>query len=116
MDKQRDFVLRTIEERGVKFVRLWFTDVIGTLKSVAIAPAEVEGAFNEGLGFEHELVVDRGRHEVHAARHAAHHVVGEGADRRAEQTQLELLLDEIASASCSAREEERVVTALDHHL
>lgn len=52
MDKQRDFVLRTIEERGVKFVRLWFTDVIGTLKSVAIAPAEVEGAFNEGIGFD----------------------------------------------------------------
>ncbi|MDQ1084173.1 glutamine synthetase [Microbacterium sp. SORGH_AS 344] len=52
MDKQRDFVLRTIEERGVKFVRLWFTDVVGTLKSVAIAPAEVEGAFTEGLGFD----------------------------------------------------------------
>ena len=52
MDKQRDFVLRTIEERGVKFVRLWFTDVVGTLKSVAIAPAEVEGAFAEGLGFD----------------------------------------------------------------
>lgn len=52
MDKQRDFVLRTIEERGIKFVRLWFTDVIGTLKSVAIAPAEVEGAFTEGLGFD----------------------------------------------------------------
>jgi glutamine synthetase len=52
MDKQRDFVLRTIEERGVKFVRLWFTDVIGTLKSVAIAPAEVEGAFTEGIGFD----------------------------------------------------------------
>lgn len=52
MDKQRDFVLRTIEERGVKFVRLWFTDVTGTLKSVAIAPAEVEGAFGEGLGFD----------------------------------------------------------------
>jgi len=52
MDKQRDFVLRTIEERGVKFVRLWFTDVVGTLKSVAIAPAEVEGAFNEGIGFD----------------------------------------------------------------
>lgn len=52
MDKQRDFVLRTIEERGVKFVRLWFTDVAGTLKSVAIAPAEVEGAFGEGLGFD----------------------------------------------------------------
>jgi glutamine synthetase len=33
-------------------VRLWFTDVAGTLKSVAIAPAEVEGAFAEGLGFD----------------------------------------------------------------
>ena len=52
MDKQRDFVLRTIEERSVKFVRLWFTDVVGTLKSVALAPAEVEGAFNEGVGFD----------------------------------------------------------------
>jgi glutamine synthetase len=52
MDKQRDFVLRTIEERGVKFIRLWFTDVLGTLKSVAIAPAEVEGAFNEGIGID----------------------------------------------------------------
>jgi len=52
MDKQRDFVLRTIEERGVKFIRLWFTDVVGTLKSVAVAPAEVEGAFAEGLGFD----------------------------------------------------------------
>ncbi|NBS62169.1 MAG: glutamine synthetase, partial [Microbacteriaceae bacterium] len=52
MDKQRDYVLRTIEERNVKFVRLWFTDVAGTLKSVAIAPAEVEGAFSEGIGFD----------------------------------------------------------------
>lgn len=52
MNKQRDFVLRTIEERSVKFVRLWFTDVAGTLKSVAIAPTEVEGAFSEGLGFD----------------------------------------------------------------
>lgn len=52
MSKQRDFVLRTIEERGVKFVRLWFTDVAGTLKSLALAPAEVEGAFGEGVGFD----------------------------------------------------------------
>ncbi|MEY4418151.1 MAG: hypothetical protein RIQ88_589, partial [Actinomycetota bacterium] len=52
MDKQRDFVLRTIEERNVKFVRLWFTDVAGTLKSVAIAPAEIESAFAEGIGFD----------------------------------------------------------------
>ena len=47
MDRQQEFVLRTIEERDIRFVRLWFTDVLGTLKSVAIAPAELEGAFAE---------------------------------------------------------------------
>ena len=52
MDRQQEFVLRTIEERDVRFVRLWFTDVVGSLKSVALAPAEVEGAFEEGLGFD----------------------------------------------------------------
>ncbi len=45
-------MLRTIEERDIRFVRLWFTDVLGTLKSVAVAPAELEGAFEEGLGFD----------------------------------------------------------------
>ncbi len=52
MDKQQEFVLRTIEERDIRFVRLWFTDVLGQLKSVAVAPAELEGAFTEGLGFD----------------------------------------------------------------
>jgi glutamine synthetase len=52
MDKQTEFVLRAIEERDVRFVRLWFTDVLGFLKSVAIAPAELEGAFDEGIGFD----------------------------------------------------------------
>ncbi|MFW6597113.1 glutamine synthetase family protein [Propionibacteriaceae bacterium Y2011] len=52
MNKQTEFVLRTIEERDVRFVRMWFTDVLGTLKSVAIAPAELEGAFDEGIGFD----------------------------------------------------------------
>ena len=52
MDRQQEFVLRTIEERDIRFVRLWFTDVVGTLKSVAVAPAELEGAFEEGLGFD----------------------------------------------------------------
>src|SRR5690606_7798504 len=52
MDKQQEFVLRTIEERDVRFVRLWFTDVLGFLKSVAVAPAELEGAFDEGIGFD----------------------------------------------------------------
>jgi glutamine synthetase len=52
MDKQEEFVLRALEERDVRFVRLWFTDVLGALKSVAIAPAELEGAFAEGIGFD----------------------------------------------------------------
>ncbi|GAA1892430.1 type I glutamate--ammonia ligase [Williamsia serinedens] len=52
MDRQKEFVLRTLEERDIRFVRLWFTDVLGYLKSVAIAPAELEGAFAEGIGFD----------------------------------------------------------------
>jgi glutamine synthetase len=52
MGKQEDFVLRALEERDVRFVRLWFTDVLGSLKSVAVAPAELEGAFSEGIGFD----------------------------------------------------------------
>lgn len=51
-NKQEEFVLRTIEERNIRFVRLWFTDVLGFLKSVAIAPAELENAFEEGIGFD----------------------------------------------------------------
>ena len=52
ISKQQEFVLRTIEERNIRFVRLWFTDVLGFLKSVAIAPAELENAFDEGIGFD----------------------------------------------------------------
>ena len=52
MSKQEDFVLRTLEERNIRFVRLWFTDVLGFLKSVAIAPAELQSAFSEGIGFD----------------------------------------------------------------
>ncbi len=52
MGKQEEFVLRALEEREVRFVRLWFSDVLGSLKSVAVAPAELEGAFDEGIGFD----------------------------------------------------------------
>ena len=52
MDRQEEFVLRTLEEHDIRFVRLWFTDVLGYLKSVAVAPAELEGAFAEGIGFD----------------------------------------------------------------
>ncbi|WP_127127449.1 type I glutamate--ammonia ligase [Georgenia sp. SYP-B2076] len=52
MDRQQEYVLRAIEERDIRFIRLWFTDVLGVLKSVAIAPAELESAFAEGIGFD----------------------------------------------------------------
>jgi glutamine synthetase len=52
VDRQEEFVLRTLDERDIRFVRLWFTDVLGSLKSVAVAPAELEGAFAEGIGFD----------------------------------------------------------------
>jgi len=52
VDRQQEFVLRTLEERDIRFVRLWFTDVLGTLKSVSVAPAELESAFDEGIGFD----------------------------------------------------------------
>lgn len=47
-----DFVLRTVEERDVRFVRLWFSDVLGNLKSFSISPEELEEAFEEGIGFD----------------------------------------------------------------
>jgi len=56
MDKQQEYVLRTVEERDIGFVRLWFTDVLGTLKSVAVTSSEIEGAFVEGIGFDGSAV------------------------------------------------------------
>ena len=52
MDKQAEYVLSTVEERGIRFVRLWFTDVLGFLKSVAITPAELEGVMEDGMSFD----------------------------------------------------------------
>ncbi len=51
-EHQRDYVLRSVEERGVRLVRLWFTDVLGTLKSLAITPAELENALDDGMTFD----------------------------------------------------------------
>ena len=47
-----DFVLRTVEERNIRFVRLWFTDVLGNLKSFACSPEDLDEAFEEGIGFD----------------------------------------------------------------
>ena len=52
MDPEHSYVLRTVEERGVRLIRLWFTDVVGQLKSFAISPAELEVAFDEGMQFD----------------------------------------------------------------
>src|SRR6202158_5712983 len=52
MERQLDYVLRTVEERGVRFVRLWFTDVLGQVKAFAITPGELEGALDEGMTFD----------------------------------------------------------------
>ncbi|MEJ5920222.1 MULTISPECIES: glutamine synthetase family protein [unclassified Corynebacterium] len=52
MNRQQEFVLSTIEEQDIRFIRLWFTDILGYLKSVAVAPAELEGSFDEGIGFD----------------------------------------------------------------
>jgi glutamine synthetase len=50
-------VLRTSKERDVKFVRLWFTDILGFLKSFAITVRELEGALEEGMGFDGSSIV-----------------------------------------------------------
>lgn len=51
-DREIDFVLRTVEKRDIRFVRLWFTDVLGNLKSFSISSEELEEAFLEGIGFD----------------------------------------------------------------
>lgn len=52
MSRQAEYVLRTVQERGIRFIRLWFTDVQGFLKSVSISPQELETAFDEGMTFD----------------------------------------------------------------
>ena len=52
MERQQDYVLRMVEERGIRLVWLWFTDVLGFLKSFAVTSEELQGAFDEGIGFD----------------------------------------------------------------
>ncbi|ANE04465.1 glutamine synthetase family protein [Corynebacterium crudilactis] len=52
MNSEQEFVLSSIEERDIRFIRLWFTDILGHLKSVVVAPAELESALEEGIGFD----------------------------------------------------------------
>jgi glutamine synthetase len=52
MKTQQDYVLRVVEERKVRFVQLWFTDVLGVPKHFDITPAELENALEEGMTFD----------------------------------------------------------------
>lgn len=50
--KDKEYVLKMAKETNVKFIRLWFTDILGFLKSFAITVEELEGALEEGMGFD----------------------------------------------------------------
>jgi glutamine synthetase len=52
MGPRDSYVLRTVEERGVRFVRLWFVDVLGVLKALAVPASELESALEEGVGLD----------------------------------------------------------------
>src|SRR5689334_11896323 len=45
-------VIAMVEEHDIQFIRLWFTDILGQLKSFAIGKEELEGALDEGMGFD----------------------------------------------------------------
>lgn len=51
-EANKDYVLKTVKERHIHFIRMWFTDVLGQMKSFAITPSELETAFSEGMGFD----------------------------------------------------------------
>jgi glutamine synthetase len=50
--KTKGDVLKFVKENDVKFIRIWFTDILGQLKSFAITSEELEEAFDEGMGFD----------------------------------------------------------------
>ena len=51
-DSAKEYVLKTVRDNDVKFIRLWFTDILGALKGVAITAQELEEALDQGVGFD----------------------------------------------------------------
>ncbi len=51
-EESREYVLKMVKEHDVKFIWLWFTDILGMLKSFAITVEELEGALEDGMGFD----------------------------------------------------------------
>ena len=56
MERHQDYVLRSVEERGVRYIQLWFTDVLGIRRGFSITPAELESALEEGMTFDGSAV------------------------------------------------------------
>jgi glutamine synthetase len=52
MSESASYVISACRENDVKFIRLWFTDIVGSLKSFAITVEELEKALEEGMGFD----------------------------------------------------------------
>ena len=52
VEEAKEYVLKTAREQDVKFIRLWFTDILGFLKNVAITVEELKGALEDGIGFD----------------------------------------------------------------
>ena len=50
--KNKKDVMKIVRDRNISFIQIWFTDVLGMLKSFAITPSELEGALMEGMGFD----------------------------------------------------------------
>jgi glutamine synthetase len=51
-EENKEYILKTAKEHDVKFIWLWFTDILGMLKSFAITVEELEGALDDGMGFD----------------------------------------------------------------
>src|SRR3954469_13123899 len=61
--EDKEYVLKRAKELDVKFIRLWFTDILGVLKSVNITVEDLEGALEEGMGFDGASIEGFARHE-----------------------------------------------------
>lgn len=52
IDQMKENILKIAKEKNIRFIRLWFTDILGSLKSFSINISELENAFSEGMGFD----------------------------------------------------------------
>lgn len=50
--KDKEYVLKTVKEKDIKFIKLWFTDIFGQVKSFSITDAEFQNALDNGMGFD----------------------------------------------------------------